>query len=69
MSESILLAVEGPIGLLTINRPKVLNALDIPTLVEFEAAFGKLEADDTVHVIVITGAGDRACVAGGDIAQ
>jgi len=69
MSDSILTTVEAGIGLLTINRPKVLNALDVPTLLELETAFGQLEADAEVRAIVITGAGDRAFVAGGDIAD
>lgn len=69
MSDSILATAEDGIGLLTINRPKVLNALDVPTLLELETAFGRLEADTGVRAIVITGAGDRAFVAGGDIAD
>lgn len=57
------------VAILTINRPETLNALDVPTLLEMEAAFGALEADASVRAIVFTGAGERAFVAGGDIAD
>jgi len=57
------------IGVLTINRPKYLNALDIPTLLSLEDALSQLERDSAVKAIVVTGAGDRAFIAGGDIAD
>lgn len=69
MSHAILAQNEGAVATLTINRPEVLNALDVPTILAFEEAFAKLEADDGVHVIMVTGAGERAFVAGGDIAD
>ena len=65
----ILTDIADGIAVLTINRPKVLNALDIPTLLELEAAVARLEADKDVRVIIFTGAGERAFVAGGDIAD
>ena len=66
---AILTEKRDAVAILTINRPATLNALDVPTLLELEAAFGALEADESVRVIVFTGAGDRAFVAGGDIAD
>jgi enoyl-CoA hydratase len=68
-NQPILSEIQGAIGILTINRPQTLNALDIPTLLALEAALGDLEADPDVRAIVLTGAGDRAFVAGGDIAD
>ena len=69
MDERIVETTADHIAVITINRPKVLNALDVPTLLELEAAFDRVERNDEVRVIIITGAGDRAFVAGGDIAD
>ncbi len=65
----ILVEIKDRIATLTVNRPDVLNALDIPTMQEIGRAFGELEAKDDVRVIVFTGAGERAFVAGADISD
>ena len=53
--------------MLRFNRPQRLNALDLPMLQAIERAFAALEADAAVRAIVLTGADDRAFMAGGDI--
>jgi len=65
--QAILSEIRGAVGILTINRPSTLNALDVPILLALEESFDRLERDTSVRVIVLTGAGDRAFVAGGDI--
>jgi enoyl-CoA hydratase len=66
--EPVLYEVKDGAALLTINRPRTLNALDLPTLAALEAAAARAEADPAVKAIVFTGAG-KAFVAGGDIAD
>jgi enoyl-CoA hydratase len=60
---------EAGIYLLTVNRPKALNALNAATLDEIAAALSKVAADDAARALLVTGAGDKAFVAGADIAE
>lgn len=65
--KNLLVKVEPPIATVTINRPNVLNALDDETIAELWVAFLLLEKNDAVRVILLTGAGEKAFVAGADI--
>lgn len=65
--DNLLVEQKDRVALLTINRPKSLNALNGETLQELGQAFSALEQEEEVKVIILTGAGDKAFVAGGDI--
>ena len=66
---NLLIDTSEGIGTISINRPKALNALNRETLHEFDAAFQDLEQNAAVKVIILTGAGERAFVAGADILE
>jgi enoyl-CoA hydratase len=67
--ETILLERRGGVALITINRPEKRNALNIQTRAEGAAILDELRTDDSVRVVVFTGAGEKAFVAGADIAE
>mgnify|MGYP000011521306 FL=1 len=67
--ENILLSQKEALAIITINRPKKLNALNKATIEELHGAFKFLEKDTSVKVIVITGSGEKAFVAGADISE
>jgi enoyl-CoA hydratase len=67
--ETILVEREDPIAIVTLNRPKVLNALSIALLRELHDALTALGADASVRAIVLTGSGEKAFAAGADIGE
>jgi enoyl-CoA hydratase len=67
--ETLLLEKRGAVALVTVNRPDKLNALNIKTREEGAALLAELAVDDSVRVVVFTGAGDKSFIAGADIAE
>ena len=67
--ENLLIEIEDSVGLITINRPKALNALNRETMAELATAVDELSDEDGVRVLVITGSGEKAFVAGADIKE
>ncbi len=69
MFENILYVKADGIAILTVNRPRSLNALSHATLAEIEAAIREAGTDDGVRGVIVTGAGEKAFVAGADISE
>ena len=69
MPETILIDRDGRVAILTINRPDKLNALSQQVRDEVLAALDEIAADDGIGAVVITGAGDKAFIAGADISE
>ena len=65
--ENILLERDEATAIVTINRPKVLNALNTPTLDDLRRAILEIKQDEGVRVVIVTGAGEKSFVAGADI--
>ena len=67
--ENVLIAKEGHVATITINRPKALNALSTAVLTDLNAALDEVAADQDVYALIITGAGEKSFVAGADIGE
>jgi enoyl-CoA hydratase len=67
--ENIILNLESGIATLTFNRPKALNALNAALLTELSEALDQISADESIRVLVLTGSGDKAFIAGADISE
>jgi enoyl-CoA hydratase len=67
--KNLLVEIKETIALVTINRPDKLNALNKETLEELSGIFEKFKTNDNVDCVIITGAGEKAFVAGADIAE
>jgi enoyl-CoA hydratase len=67
--ENILLEKKNLIAYVTVNRPKVLNALNMATMEDLRAAFHDIKNDVSIRVVIMTGAGEKAFIAGADIGE
>src|SRR5467141_3510901 len=67
--ENILLEKKNSIAYVTVNRPEVLNALNMATMEELRAAFTDIKNDAGIRVAILTGAGEKAFIAGADIGE
>jgi enoyl-CoA hydratase len=69
MFENILLEIDGPIATLTVNRPEKRNAVNNATVEEIDQALDQIEANPDLRVLILTGAGEKAFVAGADLQE
>jgi enoyl-CoA hydratase len=67
--ENLLVRTDGPIATITVNRPQVLNALNAATIAELTSALAAAADDPNVVVVILTGAGEKAFIAGADITE
>ncbi len=65
--KNLLFDIKDGVGTLTINRPDKLNALDMDTINEFEEVVSSIEKSDEIRCVIVTGAGEKAFIAGADI--
>jgi enoyl-CoA hydratase len=67
--QNLIVSVQDGVAVVTVNRPDKLNALNDHTVEELDAAFAALASDDAVRGVILTGAGEKAFVAGADIGE
>ena len=67
--ENLIVEVKKNVTRITINRPKVLNALNTKTMDELDTALAKIENNKKIRAVIVTGTGDKAFVAGADISE
>ena len=67
--KNVTLEKEGNLAIITINRPKALNALNSDTLKDLDLAITNIENDSNVYCVILTGSGEKSFVAGADIAE
>ena len=67
--KNVIFEKEGNLAIVTINRPKALNALNSETLKDLDYVIDMIEADNNVYCVILTGSGEKSFVAGADIAE